>query len=157
MTKILVSQFLKSLNKLNKDELNQIKGIGPKISNNLINFLESESYNTLVNKFQNLESLENPDQNKYQINLTSFNNQMTSNLKTVCITGTFIEPRDEIKQTLEQNNYKFINTVNSQTNYLLCGEKAGSKLKQAEKLKIPIYYSLEELLESKKAPLTSAK
>ena len=116
MTKILVSQFLKSLNKLNKDELNQIKGIGPKISNNLINFLESESYNTLVNKFWNLESLENPDQNKYQINLTSFNNQMTSNLKTVCITGTFIEPRDEIKQILEQNNYKFINTVNSQTN-----------------------------------------
>ena len=149
MTKILVSQFLKSLNKLNKDELNQIKGIGPKISNNLINFLESESYNTLVNKFWNLESLENPDQNKYQINLTSFNNQMTSNLKTVCITGTFIEPRDEIKQILEQNNYKFINTVNSQTNYLLCGEKAGSKLKQAEKLKIPIYYSLEEFLKIK--------
>jgi DNA ligase (NAD+) len=147
--KILISNFLKSLTKLNKESLNEIKGIGPKISDNLINFLESENYNTLIDKFEKLERLENSnDQNKYQISQTSFSQTETKNTKTICITGTFSQTRDEIKQILEQNGYKFTNVINSQTNYLLCGEKAGSKLKQAEKLKTPVYYSLTDFLDA---------
>lgn len=147
---IPISQFLKSLTQLDRDELNTIKGIGPKISDNLINYLNSSNYLQLIEKFQKLEN----QNDQYQISLSNqlrqVNNNPNSRNIAICITGTFSETRDTIKQTLEQNGYKVTNTVNSQTDYLLCGEKAGSKLKQATNLKIPLCYSLTELLEKLK-------
>ncbi|MFI3256085.1 MAG: NAD-dependent DNA ligase LigA [Psittacicella sp.] len=58
--------------------------------------------------------------------------------KIIVITGSFNIPRDEIKNYLEILGAKVTNSISSKTHYLICGEKAGSKLDKANKLGIQI-------------------
>ena len=46
--------------------------------------------------------------------------------------------RDEIKDLIESKGGKYLSTVSKNLNFLIAGEKAGSKLKKAEKLEIEI-------------------
>jgi DNA ligase (NAD+) len=62
------------------------------------------------------------------------------------VTGTLPTlKRDEAKKLIQQAGGKVTDSVSSQTNYLLAGEKAGSKLVKAEKLGIKVI-SEEELM-----------
>jgi len=60
--------------------------------------------------------------------------------KTFVITGTLpTMSREEAKAMIEANGGKITGSVTKKTDYLLAGEKAGSKLKKAESLKIKIF------------------
>ncbi|APJ38162.1 BRCT domain-containing protein [Mycoplasmopsis pullorum] len=52
---------------------------------------------------------------------------LLSNL-TFVITGTLSKPRDYFKDLIEQNGGKVSSSVSKNTNYLLAGAEAGSKL-----------------------------
>ncbi|MBW0596899.1 NAD-dependent DNA ligase LigA [Mycoplasmopsis anatis] len=54
------------------------------------------------------------------------------------ITGTFELKREELKEIIEQNGGVVSSSVSNKTNYLLCGENAGSKKTKAEQLNIEI-------------------
>ena len=59
--------------------------------------------------------------------------------KTFVITGTLpTMSRDEAKAKIEATGGKTTGTVSKKTDYLLAGEKAGSKLAKAKALEIPI-------------------
>ena len=59
--------------------------------------------------------------------------------KTFVITGTLpTMSRDEAKAKIEATGGKTTGTVSKKTDYLLAGEKAGSKLAKANSLQIPI-------------------
>jgi DNA ligase (NAD+) len=59
--------------------------------------------------------------------------------KTFVITGTLpTMSRDEAKEKIEANGGKTTGSVSKKTDYLLAGEKAGSKLTKANSLQIPI-------------------
>ncbi|MBD2102896.1 NAD-dependent DNA ligase LigA [Leptolyngbya sp. FACHB-261] len=59
--------------------------------------------------------------------------------KTFVITGTLPTlSRTEAKGLIEQHGGKVTDSVSSRTDYLVAGEKAGSKLDKAQKLKIPV-------------------
>ena len=58
--------------------------------------------------------------------------------KTFVITGTLSRPRDDFKALIEQHGGKVSSAVSAQTDYLLAGDKGGSKLQKAEKLGIKI-------------------
>ena len=58
--------------------------------------------------------------------------------KTVVITGVFDRSRDVIKKELEDLGAKVTGSVSKKTDFLLCGESAGSKKAKAEKLEITI-------------------
>ena len=58
--------------------------------------------------------------------------------KTVVLTGTLMEPRDVWQQRLEDAGARISGSVSKKTDYVLAGEKAGSKLEKAEKLKVSV-------------------
>ena len=67
-----------------------------------------------------------------------------SNYKVVVITGKFLtHSRDEIINDLTKIGYRVSNTVSKKTEFLICGEKPGSKQKKANDLGIEIIYEDE--------------
>jgi DNA ligase (NAD+) len=71
--------------------------------------------------------------------------------KTFVITGTLSRPRDEIKADLEVLGAKVSGSVSKKTDYLIAGEKAGSKLTKAEELGVRVVdeAGLEALLQGR--------
>ena len=59
--------------------------------------------------------------------------------KSFCITGSFSESREVLKEKLEAIGMKFVSSVSKNTEILFAGEKCGSKLKKAQDLGILIY------------------
>lgn len=57
---------------------------------------------------------------------------------TFVITGTLSQPRDYFVELIEKNGGKVSGSVSKKTNYLLCGEAAGSKLDKAKALGVPV-------------------
>jgi DNA ligase (NAD+) len=58
--------------------------------------------------------------------------------KTFVITGTLSRPRDEFKALIEQHGGAVSSAVSAKTDYLLAGDKGGSKLQKAEKLGVQV-------------------
>jgi DNA ligase (NAD+) len=65
-----------------------------------------------------------------------------------CITGSFSQSRDVLKEKLEARGAKFVSGVSKNLDVLFCGEKAGSKLTKAQSLGVKVVYEngLMELL-----------
>lgn len=58
--------------------------------------------------------------------------------KIFVITGTLSKSRDDFKKIIEENGGKVSSSISKKTNYLLCGENAGSKLEKAKSLGVEI-------------------
>lgn len=71
--------------------------------------------------------------------------------QVLVITGTLPSlQRIEAKELIQKAGGKVTDLVSSQTNYLVAGEKAGSKLAKATKLSVPVIDEAEllKMLES---------
>ena len=55
-----------------------------------------------------------------------------------CITGSFSQSRDVLKQKLESKGAKFVSSVSKNLDVLYCGDKAGSKLTKAQSLGVRV-------------------
>lgn len=60
-----------------------------------------------------------------------------------CITGSFSQSRDKLKEQLEAKGAKFVSSVSKSLDILFCGEKAGSKLTKAQGLGVKVVYEDE--------------
>ena len=60
-----------------------------------------------------------------------------------CITGSFSQSRDKLKEQLEDKGAKFVSSVSKNLDILFCGEKAGSKLTKAQGLGVRVAYEDE--------------
>lgn len=60
-----------------------------------------------------------------------------------CITGSFSQSRDKLKEQLEAKGAKFVSGISKNLDVLFCGEKAGSKLTKAQNLGVKIAYEDE--------------
>lgn len=63
--------------------------------------------------------------------------------KKFCITGSFSQSRDLLKQKLEELGAVFVSSVSKNLDILFCGEKAGSKLTKAQSLGVKVAYEDE--------------
>lgn len=63
--------------------------------------------------------------------------------KKFCITGSFSQSRDLLKQKLEAFGAVFVSGVSKNLDVLFCGEKAGSKLTKAQNLGVRVAYEDE--------------
>ena len=138
-----VVTFLNQLKSLEIDKLENVKGIGPILAQNLGNFLNSDRFVAMQTEFTKLEQtdlvieLESSAQTKQTGKLSGL---------SICITGSFEVSRDEIKEILAKQGAKIVDAVSKNTDILIAGEKAGSKLDKAKKLNLRIVTDWQELV-----------
>ena len=105
--------------------------IGPTVSRNTLNYLNSEAGRKMLGHLESLKISPSPDKPVSSIELPLAG-------KTFAITGTLSSSRDEIKTLIENNGGKVNNSISAKTDYLLAGDGGGSKRTKADALKIPI-------------------
>ncbi len=130
--KILQDAY-KSLDNLiecNYDDLIKIKGIGKDTARKICEFFSNDLNLKLINELK-----------EAGLNFSVKSKEIKSKLNnlTFCITGSFENyKREDLKRLIEENGGKFSSSITKKTNYLIVGEKPGSKLKKAQDLGIKI-------------------
>ena len=110
------------------DVLSNIDGLGPKAIKAIKDFF---SYNQNIALLEKLSRHLNINENKIE-NINNFFNG-----KNLVFTGSLINiSRDEAKYLAKKVGAKILSTVSKTTDYVIIGEKAGSKSKKAKELKI---------------------
>lgn len=119
------------LRKANASELTQIPDIGEITAENIVEFFADANINEAIDLLLSKGININED----------INEGSTSILEglTYVITGTIDNyKRDEIKDLIEKNGGKVTGSVSKNTDALICGENAGSKLDKAKSLDIKV-------------------
>ena len=131
--RLLASHFgdFKAIQNAEFDELVTIDGIGPIIAQSTVDFFDNIGNKRMIKKMQTA-GVEFPS---YAIQKQDVGKLSG---KTFVITGTLSKSRDHFKKLIEAAGGKTAGSVSSKTDYLLAGEKAGSKLDKAGKLGITI-------------------
>jgi len=125
--KLLAKKFQSLDNFMNatEEELVLIRDVGPIAAKSVVTFLNDNRNVKILNELGKLGVWPKDVLANTQANLFD-------NLAFV-ITGTLSKGREEYKKIIEDMGGKVSGSVSKKTNYLLCGENAGSKLDDANK------------------------
>lgn len=113
-----------------------IDGIGDKIAESIHSFFSLEEAEELLNKLKqaNVNMTYTGKKKEERSRTDSFFNE-----KTVVITGKLNQfTRNELKEMLVNQGAKVTGSVSKNTDYLIAGEEAGSKLVKAQELDVTI-------------------
>lgn len=124
------------------EELQQVPDVGAKMAASIINYFAASANQRLIAK------LKEAGVNQLYLGAQSQAGVLTG--QTFVITGTLPGvTRDQAKQLIEQHGGQVASSVSKKTNYLLAGEKAGSKLTKAQELGVPVlsWEDLQALLQ----------
>lgn len=136
-TALQLSRHFKNLDEFlqtNLETLQTIPDIGDKVSQSIVDYIHNDN---------NLHTIQALLQAGIIIEYTKIQQGIWAN-KNVCITGVFDRfTRDELKQKIESEGGIVSSQVSSNTDILLVGAKAGSKLEKATKLGIKIMTELD--------------
>lgn len=120
------------------DELVAIDEIGEKMAESVVKFFKEEKVVQLIEQLERLGI--NMTYLKDEPEGQSIAAQAVFANKTVVLTGKLEHfTRNEAKAIIEANGGKVTGSVSKNTDLVIAGEKAGSKLKQAEKLNILVW------------------
>ncbi|OCK51162.1 DNA ligase (NAD(+)) LigA [Chryseobacterium sp. CBo1] len=131
VAKKLVKNFntIDDLKKATTEELCQVEDIGMKIAVSIVDFF---------NNSENILMLERLKSYGVQLEKGENTNEVLSNVlegKTFLFTGKLsLFTREQAEEMVEKHNGKNISAVSKNLNYLIVGEKAGSKLKKAQEI-----------------------
>jgi len=115
-----------------RQELEQIPGIGPKLAESVADWFSRETNRRVVEKLKAAGVRTQAEE------VEAVGPQPLAEL-TFVITGTLPSmSREQAKALIETHGGKVTGSVSSKTDYLLAGERAGSKLAKAEKLGVPV-------------------
>ena len=131
----ILSKYYKTIDNLIKadfDELKSINDIGDVIAKSIVDYFSDEKNINLINRLKDLNL--NMRYLGEEVNTSNEN----INGKTFVITGTLSRPRDEIKEEIESLGGNVTGSKNKKTDYVIAGEKAGSKLTKANELGIKV-------------------
>ena len=119
---------IKRLMEASKEDLIEIKDIGPVAASFIFRFFSDKNSIELVSELISLGLKLSPPQTD---NSSKFSG------KTIVITGSFASfSRNELKEQLIIIGAKVTSSVSNKTDFLILGEKPGSKLSKAEELNI---------------------
>ena len=113
------------------EQLESIDGIGNRAASSFVAWFGDEKYQEMLERM-------------YELGVdiivgdgTIVNEKISG--KTFVLTGTLsIMSRDEVKDVIRNAGGKIVSTVSKNTNYVVAGEKAGSKLVKAKKIGVTV-------------------
>ena len=130
-----ISNFISS--SINSEALFHVDGLGPKAIFSIESYF---SYNQNVNLITKLSNTLNIIENKVIDSNNFFNG------KNIIFTGSLKSiSRDEAKYMAKKVGAKILSSVSSKADYVIIGDKAGSKAKKAKELNIKIFTEREFL------------
>ena len=140
------SKNIDNLSKMSFEELTTIDGIGEIAAKEIISYFSKEKNKNLIKTLKE-KGL------KFEITETE-NSQISENKnfsgKTFLFTGTLKHfTRNQIKEEIEKLGGKNLSAVSKNLDYLIVGEKAGSKLKKAQEISSIKILTEEEFIELK--------
>jgi DNA ligase (NAD+) len=135
VAELLAQEFgnINDLEKASTDRLAQIEGIGPERAESIHQFFQSKSGKKLIDDLRSLG-----------VKLTEDGKPKAKGGgdlkgKTFVVTGTLAEySREEIEDLIKQHGGKATGSVSKKTDYVVAGEKAGSKLEKARELGVAV-------------------
>ncbi|WP_069840058.1 NAD-dependent DNA ligase LigA [Bacillus sp. F56] len=148
--KTLAMQFesLENLKKASKDELLAVDEIGEKMADAVITYFHKEEMLELLNELQELgvnTLYKGPKKVKAEDSDSYFAG------KTIVLTGKLEElSRNEAKAQIEALGGKMTGSVSKNTDLVIAGEAAGSKLTKAQELNIEVWNEGQLMEELKK-------
>jgi DNA ligase (NAD+) len=129
---VLAKRF-QSINEIihcNIDTLIEVEEVGIKIAQSIKNYFSQENNLTLIEKLMEGGVVVTNEQSTDTVLLAG---------KTFVLTGTLATlSREKAKELIESAGGKVTTSVSKKTDYLVAGEKAGSKLEKASKIGITI-------------------
>ncbi|MBR4461504.1 MAG: NAD-dependent DNA ligase LigA [Erysipelotrichaceae bacterium] len=114
------------------ESLSEIKDIGPVTAEYIRDFFAEENNQEMIRQLKlfgvNMDYIDN-----------SISNDSVFNGKTVVVTGTLENyTRNEISELLENLGAHVASSVSRNTDYVICGKDAGSKLRKAQELNVTV-------------------
>ena len=131
----ILAMYYKTMDNLIKADFDELKGIsdiGDVIANSIVKYFSSDRNLNLISRLKELGI----NMRYTGMDIDTSNDNI--NGKTFVITGTLSVPRDEIKGKLESLGANVTGSVTKKTDYVIAGEKAGSKYDKAKELGITI-------------------
>ncbi|WP_297983330.1 NAD-dependent DNA ligase LigA [uncultured Chryseobacterium sp.] len=129
VAKKLVKNFatIEDLKNATSEELCQVEDIGQKIADSIVEFFKNPENNLMIERLKSYG---------VQLEKGESANEVLSNVlenKTFLFTGKLsLFTREQAEEMVEKHGGKNISAVSKNLNYLVVGEKAGSKLKKAQ-------------------------
>ena len=126
-------QTLEAIQNASLDDLQAVQDVGIVVAEHVFNFF-NESHNTevlegLLSAGLNWPEIEAPDEA-----------DLVLDGKTCVVTGTLSQmSRNDVKALLQQAGAKVTGSVSAKTDFLVAGEKAGSKLAKAQELDVEVW------------------
>jgi DNA ligase (NAD+) len=129
---LLAQEFgsIEALRSATAEELERVEEVGPRISQAILEFFAQPANLALIKSLKDAG-----------VDMTAEKKERSAQLAglTFVLTGTLPTlTRDEAKSRIEAAGGKIAGSVSKKTNYVVAGEKPGSTLEKAHKLKIPV-------------------
>ena len=145
----LASRFtsLGQLSLADKSALQEIEDIGPEVASSIVSFFSNQDNKELLNDFKQIGLW--PESLPRQESAQSLNNSKF--IFTGAMEGL---PRDKAKEMIESAGGKVVSSISRNVDYVVVGEKPGSKLAKARDMGLKIIGREEflELMENTRSP-----
>lgn len=118
------------------DDLTEIPDVGHKMAQSLVTYIENEDIQVLIEKLKK----KNVNMTYTGVKQSEIEGHPDFSGKTFVLTGKMTEmTRPEATNILQSYGAKVTNSVTKNTDVVIAGEEAGSKLEKAEKLNIEVW------------------
>ena len=123
-----IKELIKSINDI--ERLNNIDGLGPKAISSVIEYFSNNDNLSSLNNLQKILQISKKDKILKNNYFSNKNLVFTGSLNTLS--------RDEAKYIAKKNGAKILSTVSKNTDFIILGDKAGSKAQKAKALGIKV-------------------
>ena len=123
-----IKELIKSVNDI--ERLNNIDGLGPKAISSVIEYFSNNDNLSSLDNLQKILQISKKDKILKNNYFSNKNLVFTGSLNTLS--------RDEAKYIAKMNGAKILSTVSKNTDFIILGDKAGSKAQKAKALGIKV-------------------